>query len=71
MFTVEAEEEEVTPTPKAPKARTRLNVQAVKEAVASGSASVVQVAAQVHAPPPRTSPRKKPATAAAGAPKGK
>ena len=41
----------MTLAPKKPKARTRLNMQAVKAAVASGSANVVEVAAQMHAPP--------------------
>ena len=65
---VEAREEDVTSAPKEPKARTRLNLEAVKEAVASGSGIVV--AAQVHAPQStptkRKSPRKKPASAPKG-----
>ena len=55
----------MTPAPKQPKARTRLNLQAVKDA-ASGSSTVVRVAAEVHAPATRKSPRKKPASAPRG-----
>ena len=64
-FTVEATEQDVTPAPKQPKARTRLNLQAVKDAARTGSSTVVKVAAEVHAPavPTRQSPRKKPASA--------
>ena len=66
VFTVEATEQDLTPAPKQPKARTRLNMQAVKDA-ASGSSTVVRVAAEVHAAPAtRKSPRKKPASAPRG-----
>ena len=58
----------MTPAPKQPKARTRLNLQAVKDAARTGSSTVVKVAAEVHASavPTRQSPTKKPASTPKG-----
>ena len=61
-------EEDITPAPKPPKARTRLNLQAMKEAV-RGDSTVIQIEAQVHGPASST-PRKRASKESAAAPKG-